>query len=165
MEALELLRRNSPNADHAEISLRLTEISDAELSDALSRNQHVKTIELELPDADEQGRNWDLLLRGISTRAILNEINLSTQFYWPRNPPEMAERFLQSIQLNPSIHTVRLCSVRVSRTALASFLDEATYITTFGIHGSIDGLNREASEVDQGAIDLASSIQRNTRIR
>jgi hypothetical protein len=45
----------------------------------------------------------------------------------------LVDRFLQSIQLNPAIHAVKLLHFRISGTALASFLDAATSVTTFEI--------------------------------
>jgi hypothetical protein len=100
-----------------------------------------------------------LLLRVISTRNILEEVTLHG--YRLVNAVELVPRFLHSFRLNSAIHTVKLVFVKVSGTALADFLDAASSVTTFGIHDC----RMEASERDQGVIDLATSLQRNRWIR
>jgi hypothetical protein len=106
-----------------------------------------------LPDGVE-GQNWDPLLQVLATRVRTEEVRL---IGWGR--PKLVGQFLQSIQLNPAIHTVKLKCAEVS--ALAGFLDAATSVTTL----EVNRCNMEASELHQGVIDLAASIQRSTRIR
>jgi hypothetical protein len=152
-----LLRRNHPSHgdDFGYIDLSSNEISVEEWSEALSRDKYVTTICVHLPGMIE--RNWDSLLRAISTRDILENVTLSMQ----TNCPKLVARFLRSIQLNPAIHSIILSRVQVSGTVLAGFLDAATSVTDLCIHGC----EMEEAERDQGVIDVAASIQRNTRIR
>jgi hypothetical protein len=152
---MNLLQRNDPKEDRADILLRDTSISDAAWSRALSRNRRVKEIKLDLYGAE--GRNWDLLLRAISTRDILEKVTLSAG----PDTPKLAVRFLQSIQLNPAIRTLSLWNVHVSGNVLADFLDTATSVTDLGIHGC----EMKIAERGKGVIDLAASIQRSTWIR
>jgi hypothetical protein len=133
-------------------------LSAEEWADVLSPSEHVKTIEFYLCHAESaETRNVDSLLRIIATRDILEEVKL----FGPTRRPELIDRFLLSIQLNPAIHTVRLFYVEVSGTALAGFLDAATSVTTFELHDC----SMDAAEREQGVIDLAASMQRNTRVR
>jgi hypothetical protein len=152
---MKVLRREDPNYryDYAEIVLRRS--SDEEWSRALSRNKVWKKICFYLGGAG--GRNWDSVLRVVLTRDILEEVTL-----WAfENPPEMVTRFLQSMQLNPVIHTVTLSHVQFAATALAHFLDAATSVTTLEMRGCC----MEASDREQGVIALAAAIQRNVHIR
>jgi hypothetical protein len=73
----------------------------------------------------------------------------------------MVARFFQSILLNPAIHSVTLSRGKLAGSVIAGFLDVVTSVTTFGIYDCVV----EESKRDQGVIDLAASIQRNTRIR
>jgi hypothetical protein len=147
---------NDPSEVFATIDLNTaTTVSDEQWSEALSRNEHVKWLTFDLGWGADEGLNWDLLLREVETRAILEDVAL----YHGR--PELTTRFLIAIQRNPVIHTVELGVVQFSGTALASFLDEATAVTTFEMGACV----MEASEQDQGMINLKASIQRNTRIR
>jgi hypothetical protein len=153
---MELLRRNDPNDEYAYINLTADErISNKEWSDALSRNQHVKGITFCFASAN--GRNLDSLLQIVSARDILEEVKLVGEF----NPPKLAARFLQSIQLNSAIHTVKLRNVDVSGAALARFLDMATSVTTL----DLENCHMDASQQEQGMMDIAAAIQRNTWIR
>jgi hypothetical protein len=70
-------------------------------------HQYLRDIKFYLTSAE--GQNWDSLLRVIATRDILEEVVLSAVLlsYTPRNHPELFTPFLQSIQQNPSIHTVK----------------------------------------------------------
>ena len=151
----ELLLRNHPSAKSVSILLRNN--SAATWTEALSRNEHVKEMTLNFRYYKGSGRNLDSLLRVISTRDILEEVTL----HWSTNRSlVLADRFLQSIQLNPVIHTVKLASVDVSGTSLACFLDAATSVTDLCIHGC----ELEETWRDKGVTDLAASFQRNTRI-
>jgi hypothetical protein len=135
--------------------LNMAEISAATWSEGLSRNEHVRDITFSFGYYEESGRNLESLLRVIATRDILEEVTLN----WSTNGPELVDRFLQSIQLNPMIHTVKLAHVQIAGTSLACFLNAATSDTTFEIFVC----TVEASERDQGLIDLAAAFQRNTR--
>jgi hypothetical protein len=158
-----MLRENDLSEYHAFINLIDTRISGEEWTEAISRNEHVRQITFHF--FNERGRNFDVLLRAISTRDILEDVTLfpiRVEFNSrTRNYPELLTSFLQSIQLNPAIQTVRLMSTEVSGTELARFLDAATSVTKF----EISRCKMKASERKQGMIDLAAAIQRNTNIR
>jgi hypothetical protein len=140
-----------------EIDLHYTRTPTEEWSKALSRNRHVKEVHVCLHGRAER-QNLDPLLQVLATHGRTEKLTLSVDHSLP---PEVVGRFLHSIQLNPAIHTVELHCSHVSGTALACILDAATSVTTFKIFR----LPMEASERRQGAIDLAASMQRNTRIR
>lgn len=156
--ALQILRRNDPGNTNIYIALDVN--ADVEFSEALEANEHVNKITLDLRG---MRGHWDSLLRVISTCGNLGEVCLRDHYEAEqRNPPEATTCFFSAIQQNPAIHVVHLNDARLSGTSLASFLDTATSVTTFGL----DRCDMGAFERERGGLrELSSSLQRNRKIR
>lgn len=153
--SLEQLRRNDPGVTYVHIPLAVDHnVTDAEWSEALQANEHVKKITFDFSRMVEH--HWDLLLRVIAMRGNLEEVTL-----WNHSPNEVTNRFLQAIQQNSAIQTVSLSGLRLSGTSIASFLDSATTVTSL----RFINCGMEASERERGSLELAAAIQRNTNIR
>jgi hypothetical protein len=155
---LRLLRQNDPSQTDLYFQLRYT--SDEELSKALRANEHVKKITFYF--GGNGNTNWNSLLREIAAHKILEKVTLEDHLIALRRiPSDVTNRFLQAIQINPAIQTVRLDYLRLSGTSIASFLESATFVKTFELHNC----DMEDSESEQGSMELAAAIQRNTNIR
>jgi hypothetical protein len=155
---LAVLRENAPDEKHVRIDLREF-TDDAELSAALRTNEHVNSIKLDFWNLENNTTNWDSLLRVIATRENLEKVMLRGSFRPPRSSiTDPVIPFLLTIQQNPSVQTVGVEHIRLFGDTVASFLDNATFVTTLR-------LERCEMEGPAGALAVADALQRNSNIQ
>jgi len=157
------LRENDPARTRITIHLA-AEPSDTALAQALEQNPFVKKILLDLEE--EQGAEWNSLLRVIAMRANLETVALELD----KNKGSLARqtnaqaKFLRStlraIQQNTAIRNVALDSMRLP-TDISTFVDNASSITSFVLYEC----DMAPGEREQGARNLAAALQRNKNIQ
>ena len=149
---LALLRRNDPGDTFACIRLRVC--SDETLSQALQSNDHVNSITFCFYDIGTT-TNWDLLLRVLATRENLESVYLDDL---QRNPSDRVKPFLHALQQNPRVKDMKLHKLQLSGDSFASYLDNATSVTTL----QMEECHMEAPD---GALGIADALQRNMNIQ
>jgi hypothetical protein len=157
---LALLRRNDPRETFVNIHLS-DSTDDDELSEAFQANNHVNCINLYLYRGSWIGTDnyWASLLRVIATRGNQKQLNLHDDIdSEDRISPEQIAPFLLAMQQNPKVQTVQLSRLRLSGDSMASFLDNATSVTTLDIYDC-------GMEAPGGALAIAAALQRNTNIQ
>ena len=160
MSVVQRLRQNDPAETRIHIDLRI-EPSDADLAEALEQNPFVAEIEFNLYSeySEQRADYWNSLRRVIATRANLETVKLRSARR--NNPAGLVRAFLQAIQQNTAIQRVMLLWLRLP-TDISAFLNSASSITSFGLHGCE---MEPAAEREQGASDLVAALQRNANIK
>ena len=161
MSVVDALRRNDP-ATTTRLTIRLRdEPSDADLAQALEQNPFTTDIDLYL-EGEQRADDWNSLLRVIAMRANLETVKVEDAYdAEDRNAPAaLVSAILRAIQQNSAVHSVLLINLYLP-TDVSTFLDTASSITIFGLHGC----DMEPIERVQGARDIAAALQRNTNIK
>lgn len=134
MSAIEELRRNDPNQTKIFIELRHYEgVLMDELTEAFAGNEHMTTIGFDFSRVRQS--DWEPLLHVIATRKVLEEVALDDNMWEDATAQRLAmiRLFLRAIRQNSSVQTVSLNGLTIEAREIASFLGEATSVSTFSV--------------------------------
>jgi len=156
--AVEVLQRNDPATTKINIFLSNERSHAEELAQALSANDFIVLIYLDLDDLRDTD-NWSSVLNVIATREKLDTVILAGRNVAP--PLTLLDAaairpFLQAIQQNPSVRTFTLHNLRLKGEVLSSFLDGAPFLQSL----FFDSVDIEPSEVPV----VAAALKRHRNI-